>query len=78
MKAFWKQRLGNQLNEIKGLGSVLGKLAGKVLAPLGVAFDAYDLYDIYKNPQNYPAPKSPQGPPPQSPTSNPPQIAPKY
>jgi hypothetical protein len=78
MKAFWKQRLGNQLNEKKGLGSVLGKLAGKVLAPLGVAFDAYDLYDIYKNPQNYPAPKSPQGPPPQSPTSNPPQIAPKY
>jgi hypothetical protein len=78
MKAFWKQRLGNQLNEKKGLGSVLGKLAGKVLGPLGVASDLYDLYDIYKNPQNYPAPKSPQGPPAQSPTSPPPQIAPKY
>lgn len=78
MKAFWKQRLGNQLNEKKGLGSVLGKLAGKVLAPLGVASDLYDLYDIYKNPQNYPAPQSPQGPPAQSPTSPPPQIAPKY
>ena len=78
MKAFWKQRLVNQLNEKKGLGSVAGKVAGKVLAPLGVAFDLYDLYDIYKNPQNYPAPKSPQGPPAQSPTSPPPQIAPKY
>lgn len=74
MKVFWKQRLGNQLNEKKGVGSVLGK----VLGPLGVAFNLYDLYDIYKNPQNYPAPKSPQGPPPERPTSNPPQIAPKY
>jgi len=82
MKAFWKQRIENQLNEKRGLGSVLrplGKFAGKyVFPPLGIASDAYELYDIYKNPQNYPGPKSPQGPPPQTPTSPAPQIAPKY
>jgi hypothetical protein len=81
MKAFWKQRIENQLNEKTGLGSVirpLGKFAGKLFWPLGIASDAYDLYDIYKNPQNYPEPKNPQGPPPQTPTSPPPQIAPKY